>query len=42
MNLSAFKNVYERENRNIPAMLARLKTLKKAKGDPHELMEKLN
>ena len=40
-NLSLFRDLYERKNRDFKAMLASLKTLKKKKGDLHEWIGKL-
>ena len=41
LNLSMFRDLYKRKNRDFKAMLASLKPLKKQKGDPHALMKKL-
>jgi predicted aminopeptidase len=40
-NLSLFRDLYERKNRDFKALLAGLKTLKKKKGDLHEWIGKL-
>jgi predicted aminopeptidase len=40
-NLSEFRDLYNRKNRDFKAMLASLKTLKKKKGNLHEWMGKL-
>ncbi len=41
LNLSLFRDLYERKNRDLRAMVESLKSLKKKKGDPHELIGKL-
>jgi predicted aminopeptidase len=41
LNVSIFHDLYERKNRDFKAMLASLKTLKKKKGDLHELVKGL-
>jgi predicted aminopeptidase len=41
LNLSLFRDLYERTGRDFKAMLASLKTLKKKKGDPHEGIKQL-
>jgi predicted aminopeptidase len=41
LNLSSFRDLYERKNRDFKAMLASLKILKKKKGDPEEMIKKL-
>jgi predicted aminopeptidase len=41
LNLSLFRDFYDKKNHDIRAMLKSLKTLKRAKGDPHASMVKL-
>lgn len=40
-DLKEFYDLYQKDNRDFRAMLSRLKTLKKSKGDPHEALRKL-
>lgn len=40
-DLKAFYELFQKNNRDFHAMLSRLKTLKKCKGDPHEAMRQL-
>jgi predicted aminopeptidase len=41
LNLSTFHDLFERKNRDFKTMLASLKTLKRKKGDLHELVKGL-